>query len=551
MNGRSLGLFFAVMASATPFYANSQASAVSIDQTNAYYDLASLYGDTDHDGVLSSEEFNNFNPEKLNLHTDKRETWLGWIPTETKTYFYFFSRGTTSPWTSSDDLQEATKKATDWTYKISYLDSVKQDSDGNIIEGSGSVADAKFINFYHGSDGFFYKFSFDYTIPEGDTHRLQPVSLTGSGDGKNPSLSVTDGEGELWFDNSYQTENAVTKYFGYDSVTLDAVMDMYLAVEEQDNKYGFTRFCGTDMLASSTTVKKAREITYVFFSFPSGYSVDEVRWVSWSGILDTYRAHKTDYSEMVLLNTTHSPSESIYGGRKADLTNTYEADGGKTVRDYAENVSSEVRKGKTKAGDSGSVMQEDTSSYYFFKSRKVRKSYYTDIVDMKTVDSRYTGDEWKNWRTFIDSKDHKDYDYAYRLNDDLHRTFVSSTNLNIRESGWRGIAQYNRWYYDVITECHEYHDVLTLMLDVVKDNEEYTIRTIHDPLSVRSVTTIGYPAPSAAEVVIDAIADPSNWPEWLRNLVIVLLCIVAVVLFMILWGFLVRLVRWAKGGSRR
>lgn len=67
---------------------------------------------------------------------------------------------------------------------------------------------------------------------------------------------------------------------------------------------------------------------------------------------------------------------------------------------------------------------------------------------------------------------------------------------------------------------------------------------------MRSVTTIGYPAPTPAEVVIDAIADPSNWPEWLRNLVIVLLCVVAVVLFMILWGFLVRLVRWAKGKKR-
>lgn len=540
MNGRSLGLFFAVMASATPFYANSQASAVSIDQTNAYYDLASLYGDTDHDGVLSSEEFNNFNPEKLSLHTDKRETWLGWIPTATKTYFYFYSHGSSSPWTSSDDLQEAKKKAEEWNYRITYQDSVKQDSDGNIVEGPASSAKAEFVNFYHGAEGFFYKFAFDYAVPEGGTHRLLPVSFSGSSGSRNPSFSVTDGEGEFWFDNSYQTENAVTKYFGYDSVTLDAVMDMYLAVEDQTTNYGWQRYCGADFFTSNTNITKAQEITYVFFRFPEGYSVDEVKYVNWTGVLDTYDAHKIDYIENVGTTTTHGLNKSIYSGRRADLTSRYDADDGKTVFDYSESVSSERKTGRTKAGDSGTVMQEDTASYYFFKDHKVRKSYYTDIVNMKTVDSRYTGDEWKNWKTFIDSGDHKDYDFAYRLNDDLHRSFISSTYTGVKKTGWAGILPDTIQYFELVSSCHEYRDVITLSMDVVKDNQDYTVKTIHDPLSVRAVSTIGYPAPTPAEVVIDVIADPSNWPRWMQILAIFLACIVGLVVLV----FVVRFLRW-------
>ena len=112
--------------------------------------------------------------------------------------------------------------------------------------------------------------------------------------------------------------------------------------------------------------------------------------------------------------------------------------------------------------------------------------------------------------------------------------------------------------WETKTLCHDYEEVVTLFMHVVKDDQHYRISVINNPQSVRKYFLVGYPAPTIADII--GIRVKEWWEdiaEWFgklweknRTISIVILAVIAAVIFLFVCGLVVRLVRWAKGGSR-
>lgn len=550
----------------TPIARQAQDTSIQIkgiENTNAYYDLAALYGDEDQDGVLSADEFNRFDIEKVPIHQSNliNETFLGWIPTENKMYFYFHSKGwgvsRHSPWTSGATLEEALAGKNDWTYDFNYYDSTDQDVQNNIINDRVKAAKPEFINFYRGKSGYFYKFAFDYTPdPDSDFHRIKPAGITGYYKGQITYLPVSfNDEGEFFYDANYLKEDAVSKYFGVDTFAIDAVADMYLAIEEQKTEHIYLPMSG---FSSSTEITKGREITYVFFNFQypddeEKNPIQDVKSVTYHANLMEFDAHHyaIGQSSVDINNGSYIPAKRIYSDTKTnlDLGNSYVEsvnfagfpDGKNRFTDHSENETVRSVTATTKT-DVDYVEQKDNSYFFIFKNQQVRYSYFSNIVEMSQLDNLYKGEDWKNWKAFMHAGDHDNYQWAFRLNDNLHREFKSRTSVHTDTT----MGKYNtRTIYDLVSSCHEYRDFVTLSMEVIRDNKLYSIKTMNNPISTRSVYLIGYPAPTITETIIGSITQ--EWPLWLKILVIA----AVVVLALVLLRYIINFFKWLFGVDKK
>ena len=97
-----------------------------------------------------------------------------------------------------------------------------------------------------------------------------------------------------------------------------------------------------------------------------------------------------------------------------------------------------------------------------------------------------------------------------------------------------------------ITTCHQpvNDSVVTLAMTVVHDEKDYDIRVMNDPKSVRDVCMVGYPAPTLTDFYKNDLSVAFKNFEWL-------FWVALGIIGLFVLGILVRLVRWAKGGSRR
>lgn len=318
---------------------------------------------------------------------------------------------------------------------------------------------------------------------------------------------------------------------------------MYLAVEKQETIY-------LPLLWSNTDITKAREISYVFFSFQDvEFNVQDITSITYHATLDSFNAHTYQPYTVYSNGPTFPINKKIYSDTKArlDLQNDYiesvnqffNPDGKEKIYDHAENVSSRSITDTTSTG-TDVVYQVDDSSVYFFKDHQIRKTYLSNIVNMEKLDQLYAGEDWENWRSFMHSGDHDQYQWAFRLNDDLHRDFVSqklyrSYNLN----PIIGASAYN--VYESITSCHEYRDIVALSMEVIQDNKKYSIKTMNNPVSTRNVSLVGYPAPTITEIILHSLEV--DWPLWLKILVIAL----GVILILILLRYIINFFKWLFG----
>lgn len=549
-------------------YAPVPESAFDVGTTNVFYDLACLYGDANGDGKLSDEEYTSFSIDSLAPDSSKMESesfrFLGFLPA-TNGRMFFYS------WT------QATLQDSNASYLLSYRDAVTPDSSGSGYQNDTlKYAQAAFVNQYVGTSGYFTKFRFDYSYPSQTNYRIKAEHFKAEKNGSPFVDEEINRDGELFYDSSYATENAVSLYFGKDTYSITGIIDGYLAVQDQSSSLFPDPYKGGDGIDS------AMELSYFFFNFDdSSFSVDDIESVSYRGNKRTYTANLMSHGSFSANSSGTHMTEGVsvfYTGTYKDLINNpgnasqtsrggYENSAWATYVDHATDVSVASFSGTTKHGI-GTVTQKDTKDYGLFTSVIRRKSSFESIVKVTDVDTKYPGDDYKNFRNFIKEGDHSRYTWAYLVTDAVEGQAPYDTRRKLAHKQVATLNEVNRAFpythsYDSIycttTLCHDYEEVVTLFMHVVKDDKSYQIKVINDPQSVRNYYLIGYPAPTLADIVGTRTKqwweDIADWfgNLWEKNQKVfwILIAVAGVVVLMIVWGFLVRLVRWAKGGSRR
>lgn len=548
-------------------YAPVSENAFDVGTTNVFYDLACLHGDTDGDGALSDSEYSSFSIDSLAPDSSKMENdsfrFLGFLPASNgRMFFYSWTKGS---------LQDSST-----SYLLSYRDSVTPDSSGTgYINDALKYAQSTFVNQYVGTSGYFTKFRFDYNYPSQSTYRIKAEHFRAENNGSAFVDEEISRDGELFYDSSYATENAVALYFGKNTYSITGIIDGYLAVEDQSSSLFPNPYKGDDGIES------ASELSYFFFNFDdSSYSVDDIESVSYRGNKRTYTANIMSHGFYAAntYGTSESQGNSIfYTGTYQDLIdnpgNASQADRGGAnnskyadYKDFASDVSVESFSGTTKHGI-GTVIQTDTKNYVLWKSVIRRQSSFDSIVKIADVDKNYSGDDYANFRSFIKAGDHTSYTWAYLVTDSVSgdapynkRTKLSHTLYeSLDETKINFPYSYSvQQIYDTKTLCHDYEEVVTLFMHVVKDDQTYRINVINNPQSVRKYYLVGYPAPTLADIVGEKTRewweDIADWfgNLWENNQKVfwILIAVACVVVLMIIWGFIVRLVRWAKGEPR-
>lgn len=541
-------------------------TAFDVGATNVFYDLACLKGDANGDGKLSDSEYSSFRIDSLAPSSSRMEDedfrFLGFLPADRGRMFFY-------TWTPSS-LEDSSA-----SYLLSYRDSVTPLSSGDGYANDNlKYAQSVFVNQYSGTTGYFTKFRFDYAYPSQDTYRIKAEHFTAEAKGSRISQDIVR-DGELFFDSSYTTENAVSLYFGKDTYPITGIIDGYLAVEDQTSSWIYCPVTGGD------GVNSALELSYFFFNFDDkAFSVDDIESVSYQGKKRTYTAHL--YSHGYSWTDMDSGAFDFSNGVSSFYTGTYRdlvenpgnaslqsrrGEGNKeyaTYKDYASDVSVEAFQGTTEHGIR-TIMQKDTVHVIFSSEVIRRQSSFDSIVKIADVDSKYPGDEYSNFRNFIKESDHTTYTWAYLVSDAVSGDSPSDTRTKLDHSQVKeierpldGSIQRVDTIWETKTLCHDYEEVVTLFMHVVKDDQHYRISVINNPQSVRKYFLVGYPAPTIADII--GIRAKEWWEdiaEWFgklweknRTISIVILAVIAAVIFLFVCGLVVRLVRWAKGGSR-
>lgn len=529
----------------------NQKSVFDPVEYNAVYDLKCLYGDTDHDGKLTEQEYSSFDVHSLiSDRLDSGFVFLGFNPIdEHRMCFYTYSLS---------DIRNVGGK--DFAYQFSYRNSPDLSSDGNgYLNDAVKSSDASFVNAYADGKGWFCKFLVSGYVPvsrEGKM-RIEAVSFLASAGGKNVlDEDISSGEATELLYSGYGYSSSGT-LFSDKVYKISGAVDMMLASARQITDTTSRLFFIP--ISSASYVEEAKEIPYFFFNFEdSEFSPDEIKSISYNCYYYTF----TNFTRFVERHNDTESSvplhgwKSVFSGRLNDPTGEYinicDLDDSDPEHHFrassSDNLvsSRDFLSGKVN-GETVYVTQTDTLHGWFDHSAVVRKYRLPTIVNMSTVDSDFSADdaEAKPFLDFINAGDHRQYRWAYALQSEAWtRSIVSKTKIG---NQWFQKSERYDWLtnrtgarsadWDVFEEktvCHQPVDnsIVTLSMRVRKQSEAYDIRVMNNPESVRKIYMVGLPAPKISDFIRNDLRnlfpDIPDWVPWVLAAIALLIVLLII-----------------------
>ena len=582
-------------------------SPVDMYDWNVMYDLATLYGDTNTDGVLAEEEYHKFvdtgykelipnsydnaRDESGNVLVDDSFSFLGLLPvSNNQVYAYVFTKEQiSSTYTESGYFNYSSKE---WEYGLSYFNNPVL-VNNQYVNTIPKTSRMKFINeLALGNEGYFSKFVIeDNQIIEQSEEaktsegfylmRIKPERfiVTHKNETKYDKRINTY---ELSFDSNYWNDENRMKNTLFNEKTIkitDAAIDGFLCSNdaEQDGK-GWNYAFGTISGSQETVTNSAYEFYYYFFNM-EGFDPDSILSITYSYVPITWQHTYYNIEEQkrwgfVPLNIaneiidsakkgitayTREEAKRVVNGMNAEpyyIKNKGKDNEEKFYLRYTETVGSRVT--RTVNYDDNFTVNVDVPSWWK-ATKHHRKVNVRSIINMKNIDNELgtqrelvNNDPKKEYdvngplRSFLKGEYNDEVDALYE-NVDHNRfswAFLIHENDWIRKAKYRKIDEYpvgltQLWRVltigiytyasetsEIVSTCHEPDSVLVSYMRVAKDNKEYNLNVISNPLSVRKNYIVGYHAPGLVEIVAKAISNffkKFGWIFWIVFAVIALI----------------------------
>ena len=511
-------------------------SPIDMYDFNVFYDLATLYGDKNQDGVLSQEEYLNFsdkgykelipngfdrarNQEGEPL-VDTSYSFLGILPVSNRqVYTYVYTKDQISSTYTKDGYFNYSAKG--WEYGLSYFNNPELSEDGKYINTIPKTSTMKFINEYSlGSDGYFSKFviednqiiqqSEEAKTAEGYySMRIKPERLIVSFDNQI-KLDKRIENYELCFDSNYWNDENRMKNTLFSEKTIkieDAAIDGFLCANDSENNgSGWNFLLGSINGNQEQQVNSAYEFYYYFFNIEDfepdsilsiTYSYVPITWkhtyynkqatnaFAWTlanQVMDSSKKGITAYTREQARRITNEMSSSPYYIKNQGKNNEE-----KFYLGYSETKHSRVT--RTVNYDDEFVVDVNVPGVWNFVKHK-RSVNIKSIINMKNVDSE-VGEK----KTLVGTKEEYDLNSQLRsflkgetsdtvdaLYEDVDHNRYNWAFL-IHENDWIRTAQYEK--------IDEYPVGLTLLWAFLTagiysytDNTSQIVSTCHEPDSV-------------------------------------------------------------------
>ena len=580
-------------------------SPVDMHDWNVMYDLATLYGDKNNDGVLNQEEYNKFVdtgykeliPDNYNeakneqgeILVDSSFSFLGILPvSNNQVYVYTYTKEQISSTYIDGGYFKYSSK--DWEYGLSYFNSPEL-VDGQYVNTIPKTSTMKFINELGlGKDGYFSKFIIEdnQIIKQSEeaktsdgyySMRIKPERFIATFKGKK-NLDKKIETYELSFDSNYWNNENRMKNTLFNEKTIkieDAAIDGFLCSNDAEQAgEGWNLLLGKISVNQETVTNSAYEFYYYFFNM-EGFDPDSILSITYSyvPISWTHTYYNTEKVNMYIAGafdqvmdsakrgiTSYTREEAKKYVNEMSTEPYYVKNKGKKDEEnfylgYSESIGSRVT--RTVNYDDNFTVEVNVPDVWKH-SKHQRKVNIKSIINMKNIDSELgkkkelvNNNPKKEYdvnlllRSFLKGEtseevdalyvdvDHKKYNWAFLIHeDDWIRTakyrvidnfssFVSILSAVLTG----GVYAYLERTSEIVSTCHEPDGVLVTYMRVAKDDKEYNLNVISNPLSVRKNYIVGYHAPGLLEIIIKAInsffKDNGGWLFWLIVILVSLL----------------------------
>ena len=486
--------------------------------TNVYYDLAVLYGDTDKDGAVSDEEYLSFDIDSLapagKVGENTSYKYLATMPYYVnELYLYLYSASRIDDCVFNDYGHVDYSSCT-YSYLLDYQNSSTQNEvTGEWIDDTLKSTSLDLVNYYHSPKGYFYKFTienYNAIRSEDNTYRFKPRNLRVLTESGVSKLTCDFGNGDEYqflYDENCHDDSAPYIFFSEKTYELDAVADLFLASTngkvEHDTLFSFIP------VNESLDVYLASEVFCVFFNFKDdSFHPDEIKSVTYRANVNEYKVVQYQHRDNSSISVDHVVRD-IYRGTKFSFSpETISFDFWGDTYSYTsslENVNSHSIKGTTIAEDHTvfEIFECDTWWDHMPQIRTYNWKSISSLDDVRSAD--FPNDEsWKPWKDFVLADDHNTYDYVYSISSDDFIRSVSEPEL-VLAKGSPSTEIHQVFKRESI--CHDLSEIVTLGMTVVQEDKEFSIRTIHNPLTTRKVYCIGAKAPSLSDFLVNDISN--------------------------------------------
>ena len=580
-------------------------SPVDMHDWNVMYDLATLYGDKNNDGVLNQDEYNKFvdigykelipnsynnaKDEGGNVLVDDSFSFLGILPvSNNQVYTYVYTKEQISSTYIDGGYFKYSSK--DWEYGLSYFNSPEL-VDGQYVNTIPKTSTMKFINELGlGKDGYFSKFIIEdnQIIKQSDEvktsdgfylMRIKPERFIASFKNNTKLIDKKIETYELSFDSNYWNNENRMKNTLFNEKTIevtDAAIDGFLCSNDAEKEgEGWNFLFNTISGTQETVTNSAYEFYYYFFNM-EGFDPDNILSITYSYVPITwqhiyYNTEKQNRYGAISIRVMDSAKKGITAYTREEakkyvnemskdpyyIKNEGKKDEEKFYLGYSESVGSRIT--RTVNYDDNFTVEVNVPSWWK-ATKHHRKVNVKSIVNMKNIDSelgeqkelvsknsKKTYDVNVLLRSFLkgetseevdalyDDVDHNKYNWAFLIHEDDWIRTAKYRKIDelpffvtiIARILTKGVYTYVENTSEIVSTCHEPDGVLVTYMKVAKDDKEYNLNVISNPLSVRKNYIVGYHAPGLLEIIIKAInsffKDNGGWLFWLIVILVSLL----------------------------
>ena len=248
-------------------HVNNAYSDLNFSNINAGYDLRLLFGDTNNDSKISSDEYINFDFSSIDINENdeyKDFKFLTFKPDQNTLYVYLASKFKLD---NTSMLNMVYSDSTELNQnKTAYIENIKN-------------VNLDPVNYYLYGDTYFYKCkinNFSSTYENGENVRIMLYSfqhITTEGTITYESTKETEliyPVGTDWTEGNFY-------YFQTNTYEYEAHLAMALGVIQTEDYYPVvSAFYIRSNEAKESTVKEAREITYLFVDFDDDLDLSEL-----------------------------------------------------------------------------------------------------------------------------------------------------------------------------------------------------------------------------------------------------------------------------------
>ena len=374
-------------------------SPVDMYNYNVFYDLATLYGDVNKDGILSQDEYNEFSdtnrdnsflkliPNSFNSARDEAgellvdDTFkiLGLLPvSDNRVFVYTYTKEQISSTFLKDGYFNYS--SSNWEYGLSYYNNPELDSSGKYLNTIPLTSKMKFINEYSlGKDGYFSKFIIEdnqiinkseNAKTENDSFlmRIKPERFIATFNNEK-KLDKQINNFELIFDDNYWNDEKKMKNTLFSENTIqikDSVIDGFLCSSDSSSSgNGWNFLFNTINGNQETTTNSAYEFYYYFFNI-DGFDPDSILSITYNYIPITWQ--HSYYNEV---------KKNHYGFQLVNITS-------QVMNSAQRGITSYTREQAKKIVDSAN----NEPFYIYNENKSDEKKYYLEYSE--TIGSRIT-----------------------------------------------------------------------------------------------------------------------------------------------------------------